>query len=445
MGNLQEAPSSDARFILLSQDQMARRSVSASVPVEGGALIVRQSLSPSVPISGIMASSDSEAILTLEFTCDGVEGTVDSVDVQLENLSPVVSEFEPFTLQPGEVVTVDFEVDTSSLSSGQFVSAQVSEADIGSSFASVDVVGQPARAYVGAVPSSVSIDGAFGDWTDRTASDVDLVEVLNANIDIRHVGVFNTSDSSSFFISVAGEMCSGSYVPVMKGKPVPGSGGVVVPVTRKTAEDITRIFIDSDMSSATGYPVSVDSKLIGADYRIEVRGLNGEVVSSILQRYSGVSWLLVSSDVDAEVDWQRMELGVPSYELDGAVAIDFIIETTDWRQYKDYVALDEATIAGPHRRYLDRPRHARVGSRLGGILRSDILVQPEEAVPRWYELLELILRWFEHGVQVQFERRSHLDSRWACVRYHPWRSEGEPLVRLEHESGVCHRRYEHCV
>ena len=344
MGNLQEAPSADAQFMLLSQDQMARRSVSASVPDEGGALIVRQSLSPSVPVSGILPSSDSETMLTLEFTCDGVEGTVDSVEVQLENLPPLVSTFEPFTLQPGEVVTVDFEVDTTSLSIGQFVSARVFVEDIGSSFASVVVLGQPARAYVGSVPSSVSIDGAFGDWTERTASDIDLLDVLNNNIDVRNVGVFNTSVSSSFFISVAGEMCSGSYVPIMKGKPVPSDGGVVVPVTRKTAEDITRIFIDSDMSSATGYPVSVDSKVIGADYRIEVRGLNGEVVSSVLHAYSGVSWALVSSELDTEVDWQRMEVGVPSYELGGAVAIDFIIETTDWRQYKDYVALDEATM-----------------------------------------------------------------------------------------------------
>jgi len=344
MGNLQVTPSADARFMLLSQDQLARRSVSASVPDEGGALIVRQSLSPSVPVSGILAESDSEAILTLEFTCDGMDGTVDSVDVQLENLSPIVSEFEPFTLSPGEVKTVDFEVDTSSLSPGQFVSAQVSSEDIGSSFASVDVLGQPARAYVGSVPSSVSIDGAFGDWADRTVSDVDPLEVLNDNIDVQHVGVFNTSASSSFFISVAGEMCSGSYVPVMRGKPVPGDGGAVVPAARKTAEDITRIFIDSDMSSATGYPVSVDSKVIGADYRIEVRGLNGEVVSSVLHVYSGVSWAVASTELDVEVDWQRMEVGVPSYEIGGAVAIDFIIETTDWRQYNDYVALDEATM-----------------------------------------------------------------------------------------------------
>ena len=344
MGNLQDAPSSDAQFMLLSQDQMARRSVSASVPDEGGALIVRQSLSPSVPLSGILPSSDSETMLTLEFTCDGVEGTVDSVEVQLENLPPLVTTFEPFTLQPGEVVTVDFEVNTASLSPGQFVSAQVIAEDILSSFASVAVLGQPARAYVGSVPSSVSIDGAFGDWTERTASDIDLLDVLNNNIDILNVGVFNTSVSSSFFISVAGEMCSGSYVPIMKGKPVPSDGGVVVPASRKTGEDITRIFIDSDMSSATGYPVSVDSKVIGADYRVEVRGLNGEVVSSVLHVYSGVSWALVSSELDTEVDWQRMEVGVPSYELGGAVAIDFIIETTDWRQYKDYVALDEATM-----------------------------------------------------------------------------------------------------
>ncbi len=345
MGNLQEAPSADARFLLLSQDQQARRSVSAGVPYGGSVLTVTQRLSSTVPLSGVVPVSGSEAILTLEFTCDGAEGTVDSVDVQLESLPPVVSAFEAFTIQPGEVVTVDFEVDTSSLSPAQFVAASVSAADISSSFTRTEVFGHPARAYVGSAPSSVIIDGAFGDWTGRTASDVDLVEVLNPNIDIRSVGVFNTSLSSSFYISVAGEVCSGSYVPVMKGKPVPSSGGgTVVPITRKTAEDITRVFIDSDMSAATGYALSVDSKVIGADYRIEVRGLNGEVVSSVLHEYTGTTWSLVSADVPAEVDFQKMEVGVLANNIGGAVDIDFVIETTDWRQYKDYVALDEATM-----------------------------------------------------------------------------------------------------
>ncbi len=345
MGEVREALSADARFMLLSQDQMARLSVSASVPLEGGALKVTQSLSPSVPLSGILPVSESTSILTLEFECDGASGTVESVALTLENLPALTSVIEPFTLEPGEVETLNISVDTSDVDLAQFVSASVSEEGIESSFTEVVVTGHPARAYVGAAPSSVEIDGAFGDWYLRTLSDVDLLEVENDNIDISEVGVFNTTLSSSFFISVDGEMCSGSYVPYMRSKPVPGDGGgAAVPVTRKTAEDITRVYIDGDMSTSTGLLVSVESKVIGADYLIEVRGLNGEVVSSTLSAYSGTSWALASQDLDVEVDSQRMEVGVLAYNIGGAVDIEFIIETTDWRQRKDYVALDTAAM-----------------------------------------------------------------------------------------------------
>ncbi len=343
MGVLQEELTSSARFLLFTQDQLARRAMSAAVPAEGGVLMVEQGLSASSYLSGLLPVSESAPILTLTFTCDGGEGTVDSLDVQLENLDSASSDFEPFSIGPDDTVTVEFQVETTALSSGQFVSAFIESSGIGSSFASVVVTGHPARAYVGASPSVVRIDGAFGDWNGRTASDSDLMDVVNANIDVDHVGVFNTSQSSSFFISVEGEICIGSFVPMTKSKPVPGGGGSTV-ATRKTGEDVTRIYIDSDMSSLTGHMMSVESKVIGADYRIEVRGMNGEVVSAVLHSWTGSLWGLASDELDAEIDRQRMEVSVLSYSIGGAVDIDFIIETTDWRQNRDYVALDEATM-----------------------------------------------------------------------------------------------------
>lgn len=344
MGNIQSTPSPDAKFLLASQDQMNRRMVSTSVPAAGGVLVVAQRLSDSAPVSGVLPSSASAPLLTLEFTCDGVGGTVTAVDVETSGVSSMADEVGTFSLQVGEVVVRHLAADTSGLSAGQLVSAYVMSSGIQSSFASVVVTGHPARAYVSSAPSEAHIDGAFGEWYGRTASDVDLIEVANANVDVNEVGVFNTTDQAAFFVSVDGEMLGGSYVPVIKGKPVPGGGGGPVVPVRKTAEDITWIFIDSDMSAATGKLMSVDSKVIGADYRIEVRGVQGAVVSSSLHQYTGTLWALVDDDVPAEVDLHRLEVAVAASSIGGQAALDFIIQTTDWRAVGDFASLDEATM-----------------------------------------------------------------------------------------------------
>lgn len=343
MGDIGREPTADARFLLVSQDQLERRAASSCVPAEGGVLIVTQSLSTQAPLSGILPSEGAAPLLALTFTCDGVGGSVTSVDVLSEGLPAGVSEVEGFSLAKGEVRTLQVTADTSSVVAGGFVSAYVTEDGIESTFASVVVLGHSARAYVGSTPSEVEIDGAFGDWYGHTATDSDLVPVSNPDIDVVDVGVYNTSVSSSFYLSVEGGICSGSYVPVLRSKPVAGDGGAFIP-TRKTAEDITYIFIDTDMSTATGMLVSVDSKVIGADRRIEVRGLAHEVVSATIQSYTGSSWTVMSEDVDVEIDSSRMEVGVLASAVEGAESIDFIIQTTDWSKSGDFVALDEATM-----------------------------------------------------------------------------------------------------
>jgi hypothetical protein len=342
-GDLREIPSDDAMFMLASQDQLERGMVSSGVPADGGVLIVEQRLSPSVPLSGIVPMSASVPLLTLEFTCDGTGGTVSSVDIETSH-SLAGNAVQSFSLEEGESRTVSVYLNTLSASPGDMVFASVVSDDIESSFSSVIVLGHPAKAYVDSPPEDVIIDGAFGDWYGRTVSDVDSAQVVNPNIDVNEVSVYNTSVSSSFYISVDGEICSGSYIPTVRSKPVPGDGGVIPLPTRKTAEDITWIYIDSDMSATTGALVTIDSKLIGADYRIEVRGLFGEVVSTSLCEYAGSAWAVTGTTVSAEVNDQEMEVGVLSAGIGGVWEIDFIIQTTDWREVTDFVGLDEATM-----------------------------------------------------------------------------------------------------
>ena len=334
----------EARFLLVSQDQLDGRAASSCVPAGGGVLIVTEGLSTQAPVSGILPAGLATPVLTLTFTCDGAGGSVSGVTVRSEGGLSDLSEVAGFTLEAGETHTVQVSADTSSVVVGGLVSAYVSEDDIESTFASIVLLGHPAKAYVGAAPSEVEIDGAFGDWYGRTAADSDMVPVANPDIDVNEVGVFNTSVSSSFYVSVEGGICSGSYVPVLRSKPVPGDGGVFIP-TRKTAEDVTYIFIDSDMSVETGLVVSVDSKVIGADRRIEVRGLSCSIMSATISEYSGDSWAYMDDAVEVAIDASRMEVSVLSSALDGAWDIDFIIQTTDWTRSGDFVALDDATMS----------------------------------------------------------------------------------------------------
>ncbi|MCJ7490072.1 MAG: hypothetical protein MUO87_08045, partial [Thermoplasmata archaeon] len=127
----------------------------------------------------------------------------------------------------------------------------------------------------------------------------------------------------------------------IKGKPSGTGGGSPVAPVRKTGEDFVRVYIDADIDPATGYPVSISSKVIGAEYMIEVVGQFGEVVSESLYAYDG-TWAEVSGvSIDAEKDLQRMEIGVSVSALGGDSAIDFIVETTDWKGRVDVAASDD--------------------------------------------------------------------------------------------------------
>jgi hypothetical protein len=333
-----------ARFLLVSQDELERMAVSYPVTPSGGLLIVTQELSPSVPANGIVPSSSSTPLLRLNFTCQGSGGSVSQVVPELVGVS-TASPVAGFSLTSGETSSpIDVSVDTSGIPSEQFISAFITSQDITSSFASVEILGDPASAYVGAQPASVAIDGAFGDWNGMTTPDVDSpLPIQNQNIDIDSVGNVNTTVSSYFFVSVSGEMCAGAYVPFIKLKPTGGGGGTVV-AGRVAAPDVLRVYIDDDRSSTTGYVVSFGSKTIGADYKIEINGLDGRIVSTNLYQWLSGAWEQLVSNVDAAKDRHRIEVGVSASGMGGSSTVEFIIETTDWKDRADLAALDTLTV-----------------------------------------------------------------------------------------------------
>ena len=328
----------NAKFILMSQDYLSRNSVSYEVPTVGNVLVVEQSTGAGVQTDGMVAQASRVSMLKLVFICQGSGGTVQSIVPSVSG-AEFASSFEEFQLGVGQEHVVDLQFDTLESVAGSMVSVSVAPSGITSTFSSIQVIGFPVRAYVTSSPAGIIIDGAFSDWTDKTSPDADAVSVGNADINIDAVGAVNTTSSSSFYVSVVGEMCSGSYVPVIISRPSGpgggGGGGIVIP-QRKTGEDILRVFIDSDMSSATGYPVAISSKTIGADFKIEITGVYGEITSKSLMNYSGDSWDLVSGIlVSAANDAQRMELQVSSADISNSESIDYAIEATDWRGRTD--------------------------------------------------------------------------------------------------------------
>jgi hypothetical protein len=90
------------------------------------------------------------------------------------------------------------------------------------------------------------------------------------------------------------------------------------------------------MDIETGMPLSIVSKTIGADYKIEIMGLDGIIQSKTLYQYSSGAWAESAAVVSAENDHQRLELGVAASAIGGSSDIDFVVETTDWRETTDY-------------------------------------------------------------------------------------------------------------
>jgi len=324
-----------SRFMLMSQNNLEQRSISYTVPARGGLLVIEQEQGVGIGTDGLANQSTNTTILRLRLTCDGVGGTVRSISSSFVS-APLASPIANIQLDPGEEQIVDVAVDTTGVVAGSTVSAHMMKSAIDSTFSDVEILGEGVTAYVGAAPASIVIDGAFGDWVNRTTVDSDSVPCANPNIDINAVGAVNDTSASYFYVSVHGNMCSGSYVPIIREKPSGGGGGggIVIP-TRKTGEDILNIYIDSDMNASSGDPVSISSKLIGADHKIEIRGLNGDVISRSLLVYSTGHWSYGSGFILAANDMQRIEVSVSSSSLNGASSIDYIIETTDWRGRAD--------------------------------------------------------------------------------------------------------------
>src|SRR5437870_3231737 len=111
----------------------------------------------------------------------------------------------------------------------------VVQIDVTNATAPVPVVirGGPIRAYMAAPPSTVRIDGLFGDWVGRDHTDSDPVPVKNADVDIIRYGAATSNLTTFFHVRVAGTLLDGRVpqrnwpLPPSSGNGSSGGGGAV--------------------------------------------------------------------------------------------------------------------------------------------------------------------------------------------------------------------------
>jgi hypothetical protein len=167
-------------------------------------------------------------------------------------------------------------------------------------------------AYVGAYPTWIEIDGAFGDWRPQYIIDDSQGETDNDNVEIVKYGSKSDGNKLSFYLSVGGEMMEGLMIPTENpqiitrppsGPSGPGVGGPTdVPLPVNQGEDVVRILIDTDNDVGTGFKPftsGLDAFQLGADYMLEMKGKNGETFEQGIYSFSGGSQMLF--------DWTRVK------------------------------------------------------------------------------------------------------------------------------------------
>ncbi len=321
-----------SKFFLMTKDSLERSSSSYPMPRTGGLLIVRQEPSPDIADDGIIQTLNPASLLTLSFTCAGSGGSVQGVLPTVTG--GVASALTGFSIEPGQRRTANVTCDLSTTPPGQVVSAVIKATGITSSFHDILIEGSEASGYARSAPANISIDGAFGDWIGKRLPDQDASPVTDQAIDINLTGNVSTASASYFYVSVKGEIWNGSFVPSERAKPSGEGGGAVIP-QRKTGEDALIIYIDSDRSTSTGYLLSYGSKVIGADQKIEIKGLGGEITSSAVYYYTAGSWSASSEQIDAAKGDSEVELSIDTSAIGGSWDIDFIVETTSWKSVGD--------------------------------------------------------------------------------------------------------------
>jgi hypothetical protein len=289
---------------------------------KNGALVVSQAPQDA---SGIVSGTN---LLTLQLRAVGDDVTVNSMAT---TPAYTLVGFSAGTIAANQAMTVQVTTDVASISAGTLVKASVTS--VGVQAATYNVVGKGLAAYANSAPASVAIDGAFADWNSISKTSDAAGDVDNPGIDIVEEAAATQSTNFLAYVKLngAGQAMSGMAVPQARTVPSGGGGGggggggtAVLP--RVAGEDLCRFYIDS---------VSGGSSIggISADYVLELRGMNGAILSKNLYTYPARA--LVAS-VSAETGAGAIEAGVALASIGSpAGTVRMYVETTDWERNVD--------------------------------------------------------------------------------------------------------------
>ena len=199
-------------------------------------------------------------------------------------------------------------------------------------------------AYVGNAPSSIVVDGAFGDWNQRAPVNDSLNDAYSSkardytsgDVDISKVKAASTLETASFYMSVNGTMLGGSSVPASLVRfvtPGPPAKNVTNITERMLGADFAIVFIDTDQNQSTGYYVG------GSEISILVVGKDNSILSSVAKMYVGEDWVEIGQ-VEAAIDSYQLELS-SSYATLGLTPLENYTITMlaqDWSGRQDDLA-----------------------------------------------------------------------------------------------------------
>ncbi|MCS5647372.1 MAG: hypothetical protein NZ838_14735 [Candidatus Marinimicrobia bacterium] len=172
----------------------------------------------------------------------------------------------------------------------------------------------------------IDIDGSFQDWhspfspVERYDDGID--SALNPDIDLRDYATSAYEKESFFYLKVEGEILSGILVsPNTDSRlvgPSSGSGSNQEPTKLPvmTGDDTIYIYLDLNDDISYGYSVDED---FSASHMIEIRGINGIILSSYFYNYTGLegsdtwSWdrLSTVSSASNENELECMIMNLP--------------------------------------------------------------------------------------------------------------------------------------
>ncbi|UCG70743.1 MAG: hypothetical protein JSV09_07000 [Thermoplasmata archaeon] len=324
-------------------------------PNSEGMLIVNQrSDSPDILEKGEVT------VLRLEMTARGKPIVVESIDFD-SNQKDMQSLPTPIHIDEDETEVLTIRMDTSELVDGEFVEVQLNPAKIVTDNGSVFVEGNGLKAYAGSAPSSIKIDGAFGDWIDESDPPISegSGEAVNPNVDIQEYQTSKDEDEVFFYIGVDGTMMGGVKIPQFSEEHIQPQPRLTeqkdnknqvsmytgtpefIPLPELTGYDMAHVFIDTDDDKNTGYrPIHPFLFPIGADYMIEIKGRDGIIKSSNYFEFDGEhnewSWTL-AGNVSSACDQKRLEMGISLAMLNIEKPLfDAYIHITDWNEDEDY-------------------------------------------------------------------------------------------------------------